>query len=110
MKHGTQTLDVIEYKLDANPDLKYEYMRVLGLFNYISLIEDPKDGYYMPHHVIIKEVSLTTKVRVVFDASAKTNSGVSLNDMFLTGLTIQNKLFAHLIRFHNIIIQIRYYH
>jgi len=27
--------------------------------NYISLIENPKDdGYYMPHHAVIKEVRL----------------------------------------------------
>ncbi|XP_018301866.1 uncharacterized protein [Mycetomoellerius zeteki] len=53
----------------------------------------------MPHHAITKESSNTTKVRIVFDASAKANSGMSLNDMLLVGPTIQNKLFDHLIRF-----------
>lgn len=43
--------------------------------------------------------SNTTKVCIVFDASAKASNGVSLNDTLLVGPTIQNKLFAHLIRF-----------
>jgi len=35
----------------------------------------------------------------MFDASAKSNSGVSLNDILMAGPTIQDKLFSHLIRF-----------
>lgn len=31
--------------------------------------------YYLPHQAVIREGSLTTKLRVVFDASAKTISG-----------------------------------
>jgi hypothetical protein len=27
--------------------------------------------YYIPHHAVVKEESLTTKIRVVFDASAQ---------------------------------------
>ncbi|XP_018368330.1 PREDICTED: uncharacterized protein LOC108764543, partial [Trachymyrmex cornetzi] len=47
----------------------------------------------------MKEASDTTKVRIVFDASMKSNSGMSLNDILMTGPTIQAKLFLHLIRF-----------
>jgi len=66
----------------------------------ISAIEDPgDDGYYMPHHAVIKDASYTTKVRVVFDASAKSSNGVSLNDVLLVGPPIQDKLYTHLIRF-----------
>ncbi|XP_076660267.1 uncharacterized protein LOC143363587 [Halictus rubicundus] len=57
------------------------------------------EGYYLPHHAIVKTDSLTTKVRVVFDASAKTTSGQSLNDNILTGPTIQEELYALLIKF-----------
>ncbi|XP_025997421.1 uncharacterized protein LOC113005763 [Solenopsis invicta] len=68
----------------------------------MSEIKNPSDdGYYMPHHAVIKESSNTTKVRVVFDASAKTNNGLSLNDTLMVGPTIQNKLFSHLIRFRS---------
>ena len=59
------------------------------------------DDYYMPHHAVAKEVKLlTTKVfHILFNASAKSNSDVSLTDMLMTGLIIQDKLFLYLIHF-----------
>ncbi|XP_018393398.1 PREDICTED: uncharacterized protein LOC108772376 [Cyphomyrmex costatus] len=66
----------------------------------MSRVSDSAEkGYYMPHHAVIKDASNTTKVRVVFDASAKTNIGKSLNDLLMVGPTIQNKLVSHLLRF-----------
>ena len=41
-------------------------------------------GYFLPHHAVVKEARLTTKTRVVFDASAKSSTSISLNDC--TGL------------------------
>ncbi|XP_050440054.1 uncharacterized protein LOC126845443, partial [Adelges cooleyi] len=35
--------------------------------------------YYIPHHCILRPESQTTKLRVVFDASARTTTGQSLN-------------------------------
>ncbi|XP_074109256.1 uncharacterized protein LOC141534015 [Cotesia typhae] len=63
-------------------------------------------NYYLPDHAVIKSSSMTTKVRVVFDGSANTTTGVSLNDVLFTGLTIQSDLFSLLIRFrkHPIVI------
>ena len=56
------------------------------------------DGYFLPHHSVVKKSSLTTKLRVVFDASAKRSSGLSLNDVLMTGPNIQDDLFSILIR------------
>ena len=55
--------------------------------------------YYMPMHAVWKESSTTTKLRVVFDASAKSTSGSSLNDQFLVGPTVHTPLIDVLDRF-----------
>ena len=50
-----------------------------------SLTKAEAECFYMPMHGITKETSTTTKLRVVFDASAKTSSGNSLNNILLRG-------------------------
>ena len=46
-----------------------------------------------------KEDSTTTKLRVVFDGSAKSSNGISLNGSLMVGPTVQEDLFSILIRF-----------
>ena len=57
------------------------------------------ESYYLPHHHVLKEDKTTTKLRVVFNGSAVTSSGVSLNDKLLQGPVVQDSLFSLLIRF-----------
>lgn len=96
-------LTSLEKRLNTDLKLKTDYNQVLEEYvkmKHISRIDDTNDfGYYMPHHAVIKNTSTTTKVRIVFDASAKTSNGMSLNDVLLVGPTIQNNLISHLIRF-----------
>lgn len=54
-------------------------------------------SFYLTHHCVIKESSLTTKLRVVFNGSAKFSTNLSLNDVFKVGPT--DELFNILIRF-----------
>ena len=56
--------------------------------------------FYLPMHTVRKESSTTTKVRAVFDASAKSSNGTSLNDILLISLTIHSSLVDVLLRFH----------
>lgn len=58
-----------------------------------------KKGYYLPHHPVLKSSSLTTKTRVVFDGSARTTSGLALNDVLMRGPTVQEDIFSILVRF-----------
>ncbi|XP_075233847.1 uncharacterized protein LOC142331699 [Lycorma delicatula] len=69
------------------------------------LIPDSK-VFYLPHHAVFKETSLTTKLRVVFDGSAKSNNGLSLNDTLMIGPMVQQDLFSIILRFrvHNYVI------
>ena len=55
--------------------------------------------FYLPMHAVYKQSSSTTKVRAVFDASAKSSSGVSLNDTLLVGPTVHPPLVDVLLRF-----------
>ena len=62
-----------------------EYMN-LGHAELVPLEEMEKPTsqvFYLPMHVVYKNSSTTTKIRAVFDASAKSSSGVSLNDILL---------------------------
>lgn len=93
----------LQKKLNAKPEMKKEYHRVMQeyveLGHLLPVLSETDDGYYMPHHAVLKESSATTKLRVVFDASAKTSNGVSLNQVLMVGPTIQDKIFGHLLRF-----------
>ena len=65
-------------------------------------LEKPQNQvFYMPMHVVRKDSSTTTKVRTVFDASATTSTGISLNSTLMVGPTVHPPLIDVLIRFRN---------
>ncbi|XP_063986879.1 uncharacterized protein LOC135167504 [Diachasmimorpha longicaudata] len=49
-------------------------------------------AFYFPHHCVLRESSETTKLRVVFNGSSKSSSGVSLNDIQHTGAKLQRNI------------------
>ena len=55
--------------------------------------------YTLPMHAVFKTSSSSTKLRVVFDGSCPTSTGVSLNDVLATGPTLHPNLDEILIRF-----------
>ena len=62
--------------------------------------EQAKPHHYIPHHCIIKPGSNTTKIRIVYDASAKTKSNnKSLNDCLERGPLLLPDLCGMLVRF-----------
>ena len=54
---------------------------------------------YLPRKEVIKEEKSTTKIRVVFDASAKKRDAVSLNEILYEGPSLTPELFTLLIKF-----------
>ena len=62
--------------------------------------------HYLPHKPVIREDKRTTKLRMVYDASAKEKGCVSLNECLDPGPSITAKLFDVFLRFraNNIVI------
>nr|XP_044248773.1 uncharacterized protein LOC123002525 [Drosophila takahashii] len=79
-------------------DFMNEY-EALGHMKQVHQTDIPANHYFIPHHCVLKPKSSTTKLRVVFDASCKTTSNKSLNDILYAGPTVQSELFAILLRF-----------
>ncbi|XP_076483019.1 uncharacterized protein LOC117165429 [Bombus vancouverensis nearcticus] len=73
----------------------------LGHMTKINTDHATDHGYYLPHHGVIKESSNTTKLRVVFDGSASSTTGVSLNDALHTDPKLQEDLRNILLRFRS---------
>ena len=73
----------------------------LGHMTKITHNRPSNNGYYLPHHGVIKESSNTTKLRVVFDGSAISTTGISLNDTLHTGPKLQEDLVEILLRFRS---------
>ncbi|XP_069964560.1 uncharacterized protein [Bactrocera oleae] len=94
-----------ERRLAKSPQLKTHYVEFMSDYEslgHMSVVKNPnlsEPHYYIPYHCVLKPTSTTTKLRVVFDASCRTTSQKSLNDIQMVGPTIQCELFLLLIRF-----------
>lgn len=77
--------------IDQYDDFIAEYIS-LGHMELASPTID-KPTYYLSHHPVFKTDSTTTKMRVVFDGSATSKSGLSLNDIMLRGPKMQRDIF-----------------
>ncbi|XP_072399471.1 uncharacterized protein [Diabrotica undecimpunctata] len=71
----------------------------LGHMTKISVDNLTSSHYYLPHHAVLKETSITSKIRVVFDGSCATSSGWSLNDLQYMGPKVLNNIFDITLRF-----------
>ncbi|XP_062537982.1 uncharacterized protein LOC134206294 [Armigeres subalbatus] len=96
----------LERRQDRDPAIKdscHRFMEDYLQLGHMQEVPEPVDDRiehsYIPHHVVFKESSTTTKVRVVFDASCKTSSGYSLNDTLLVGPVVQQDLYFIYTRF-----------
>ena len=104
--NALKRLKSLDNRLNKSETLKTQYNDFFkNMFNQ-GIIEDvdpktPIEGpiFYLPHHPVVKEHSSTTKVRPVFDASAKGYNNISLNDCMEAGPNFLPDLPAVLIRF-----------
>ncbi|XP_065079341.1 uncharacterized protein LOC135702228 [Ochlerotatus camptorhynchus] len=87
-------LKAMQQKFASDPVFKKMYVEFMADYLEVGHMEQipdkeidiPSDRrFYFPHHAVLRNNSLTTKLRVVFDGSCKTTTGVSLNDRLLVG-------------------------
>ena len=95
-------------RLRQDPAILREYDRIIqdqltkGIVETVSPDEaTPETTHYLPHHAVVRRDKSTTKVRVVYDASAKSANGPSLNDCLLKGPKFNQLIFDLLVRFRS---------
>ena len=96
-------------RLRKSPNLLEEYDKVIRDQMDQSIVEEIKPNlnhvepgkvHYLSHHAVIRQEAVTTKLRVVMDASAKVSpSAPSLNEVLHTGPSLTPKILEILLRF-----------
>ena len=94
-------------RLKREPMILREYDAIIRDQLQRGIIEEVNDSshltvktHYLPHHAVIRQDKKTTKVRVVYDASAR-STGPSLNDCLHTGPKFNQKILEILLRFQS---------
>ena len=93
-------------RLKPTPDMLNQYDSIIreqiknGIVEVVQSSSDGPAGrtHYIPHHAVIREDKQTTKMRIVYDASAK-SKGPSLNDCLYAGPTFGQNIMDILLRF-----------
>ena len=92
-------------RLKKNPDILARYDAVIreqlesGIVVPVDHHESTQNCiHYIPHHAVLRHDKTTTKLRVVYDASAKTD-GLSLNECLFIGPSLNKKILDILLKF-----------
>ncbi|XP_065079958.1 uncharacterized protein LOC135702846 [Ochlerotatus camptorhynchus] len=90
---------LLQGQLARNDELGKQYQYFMDEYQqlgHMELVQDYQQAqypsYHLPHHAVVREDSITTKVRVVFDGSCRTPNGPSLNDALMIGPIVQEDL------------------
>ena len=94
-------------KFERDPELFTEYTRIINEQENIGIIEPVKVGeemggiHYLPHKPVVRHDKITTKTRMVFDASSRAENEFSLNECLATAPSLTPSLFGVLTRFRS---------
>ena len=108
LDQANRRFKALEKPLDSDPELKSRYESFIDQFVESGHMEEvpanetrceDSKSFYLPHPCVFKDDSTTTELRVVFDGSAKTSTGKSLNDTLMVGPTVQDDLYSIILRF-----------
>ena len=87
---------VFFFRLEMNPELYKKYNNFMNNFFNFGHMEEVLNNefkqtqynfFYMPNHCVFKDSSTTIKVRVVFEASAKTTISLMVDQRQIDGWT-----------------------
>jgi len=106
MEMAEKRLQNLERRLSRQPEVAKEYAKNIeghlekGYITKLPQVEDEESTvkWYLPHFLVVKKDRSTTKVCIIFDASARYN-GFALNDVIFQGPELQINLFDVLLRF-----------
>ncbi|XP_026736702.1 uncharacterized protein LOC113500191 [Trichoplusia ni] len=92
----------LERKFGKNSQIAADYKQFMNeYFNLghmkLSHNNQPIE-YFLPHHCVIRSESTTSAIRVVFNGSAKTSTGHSVNDLMYSGPNLQLDLLSVIIK------------
>lgn len=95
-------LYALERRFQREPEMQEKYKEFMRQYRDLGhmieaepLHDETAMHYYIPHH----GVAIDRKFRVVFDASAKTTNGLSLNEVVYTGPRLQGDIVDILMNF-----------
>lgn len=100
-RSSLKRLYCLERKLAKIQPLKTEYSNFMQEYLELGHMSPTSSSskYVIPHHSVTKEDRSQIKLRVVFDASAPTDSNSSLNNHLMTGPKLQQDIRSILTRF-----------
>lgn len=90
----------LERRLAKNSELYTAYHKFMDDYLTLGHMKPASvpGKYFIPHHAVVKHEEKGLKIRVVFDAPAKSTSGKSLNDCLCTGSKLQTEIGDVLLR------------
>ncbi|XP_066589587.1 uncharacterized protein [Prorops nasuta] len=102
----------LETRLRRDRELAGQYNQFLqeyldlGHMSLVNKREESRLIYFLPHHPVIRKSNSSSKIRVVFNASARSTNGRALNDCMLSGPKLHNDLSDVILlwRFHKYVI------
>lgn len=103
---ATSSLSYLERRFGRNPNVFQSYSEFFSEYDSLGLMHQISCEafnyvyyYYIPHHAVFKATGNTTKIRVIFNASMKSSSGKSLNDLLYADPKLQPTIVSILCNF-----------
>lgn len=95
---------LLRLEKNCDPDLKVavnDFMKKYENLGHMKVKDDriDKDAYFIPYQIVVRPTSTSTKVRVVFNASAKSKDQLSLNDILMKGPQLQPDIMTVMTKF-----------